>query len=129
MQIWALVEYLITPKGDFTHTRSLRVGTGTVFTKLKNCFQGTSICNFLSNFFLLRAPELLYGARNYSEAVDLWSVGCIFGELLNFSPIFPGENDIDQLGMVIRILGTPSEQVWPGVHGKKEQTNSPSFER
>ena len=63
-----------------------------------------------------RAPELLYGSRNYTEAVDLWSVGCIFGELLNNSPIFPGENDIDQLGIVIRILGSPSERVWPGVH-------------
>ena len=63
-----------------------------------------------------RAPELLYGSRNYTEAVDLWSVGCIFGELLNNSPIFPGENDIDQLGIVIRILGSPTEKVWPGVH-------------
>ena len=45
-----------------------------------------------------RAPELLYGARKYTEGVDLWAVGCIFGELLNNSPLFPGENDIDQLG-------------------------------
>ena len=58
----------------------------------------------------------MYGSRNYTEAVDLWSVGCIFGELLNNSPIFPGENDIDQLGIVIRILGSPTEKVWPGVH-------------
>ena len=62
-----------------------------------------------------RAPELLYGSRSYTEAVDLWSVGCIFGELLNNSPIFPGENDIDQLGIVIKILGSPNEKVWPGV--------------
>ena len=65
---------------------------------------------------LFRAPELLYGSRNYTEAVDLWSVGCIFGELLNNSPIFPGENDIDQLGIVIKILGSPNEENWPGVH-------------
>jgi hypothetical protein len=44
-------------------------------------------------------------------------VGCIFGELINNSPIFPGENDIDQLGIVIRVLGTPNEQIWPGVKG------------
>ena len=43
-----------------------------------------------------RAPELLYGARRYTEGVDLWAVGCILGELLNCSPLFPGENDIDQ---------------------------------
>ena len=58
-----------------------------------------------------RAPELLYGSRNYTEGVDLWAVGCIFGELLNNCPLFPGENDIDQLGIVIKNLGTPTEVV------------------
>ena len=62
-----------------------------------------------------RPPELLYGSRNYTEGVDLWAVGCVFGELLNNCPLFPGENDIDQLGIVIRNLGTPSEQSWPGL--------------
>ena len=61
-----------------------------------------------------RAPELLYGSRSYTEGVDLWAVGCIFGELLNNCPLFPGENDIDQLGIVIRNLGTPAEKSWPG---------------
>ncbi len=67
--------------------------------------------------FCSRAPELLYGARRYTEAIDLWSVGCILGELLSFSPVFPGENDIDQLGRVISTLGTPDEGTWPGVQG------------
>lgn len=62
-----------------------------------------------------RAPELLYGARKYDEGVDLWAVGCIFGELLNNSPLFPGENDIEQLCCVLRILGTPDETSWPGM--------------
>ena len=62
-----------------------------------------------------RSPELLYGARVYGEGVDLWGVGCILGELINNSPLFPGENDIDQLCRVTRILGTPNEQVWPGL--------------
>ncbi|XP_040026024.1 cyclin-dependent kinase 20 isoform X2 [Gasterosteus aculeatus] len=60
-----------------------------------------------------RAPELLYGARKYDEGVDLWAVGCIFGELLNLSPLFPGENDIEQLCCVLRVLGTPTEDSWP----------------
>ncbi|KAF6770361.1 hypothetical protein AHF37_10395 [Paragonimus kellicotti] len=59
-----------------------------------------------------RAPELLYGARNYTKSIDLWAIGCIFGELFNNSPIFPGENDIEQLWFVIRILGTPKEDSW-----------------
>ena len=62
-----------------------------------------------------RAPELLYGARNYTEGVDLWAVGCIYGELLNNCPLFPGENDIDQLGIVTKNLGTPTQDSWPGV--------------
>ncbi|XP_022098738.1 cyclin-dependent kinase 20-like [Acanthaster planci] len=62
-----------------------------------------------------RAPELLYGARKYDEGVDLWAVGCIFGELLNNSPLFPGENDIEQLCCVLRVLGTPTEKTWPGM--------------
>ncbi|XP_034502963.1 cyclin-dependent kinase 20 isoform X5 [Ailuropoda melanoleuca] len=62
-----------------------------------------------------RAPELLYGARQYDQGVDLWAVGCILGELLNGSPLFPGENDIEQLCCVLRILGTPSPQVWPEI--------------
>jgi serine/threonine protein kinase len=48
-----------------------------------------------------RAPELLYGARRYTEGVDLWAVGCILGELLNSSPLFPGENDIDQAKIAV----------------------------
>ncbi|XP_071545594.1 cyclin-dependent kinase 20-like isoform X1 [Panulirus ornatus] len=62
-----------------------------------------------------RAPELLYGARQYNEGVDLWAVGCIFGEMINSSPVFPGESDIDQLCVVLQILGTPSEATWPGL--------------
>eukprot|EP00898_Chlorokybus_atmophyticus_P003493 jgi/Chlat1/4144/Chrsp27S04227 len=62
-----------------------------------------------------RAPELLFGSRHYGPAVDLWAVGCIFGELLTWAPLFPGDNDIDQLCRVRRALGSPSEDVWPGV--------------
>lgn len=63
-----------------------------------------------------RSPELLFGSRRYSSEVDVWAVGCIFGELLNGSPLFPGENDIDQLYRVFSIMGTPDETTWPNVH-------------
>eukprot|EP00118_Oscarella_pearsei_P010609 m.66109 g.66109 ORF g.66109 m.66109 type:complete len:339 (+) comp35364_c0_seq12:33-1049(+) len=62
-----------------------------------------------------RAPELLFGARKYDAGVDLWAVGCILGEMLNNSPLFPGEHDIEQLCCVLRVLGTPTEETWPGV--------------
>ncbi|KAJ1528754.1 hypothetical protein ONE63_007141 [Megalurothrips usitatus] len=62
-----------------------------------------------------RAPELLYGAKFYSQAVDLWAVGCILAEIIMKSPLFPGETDIEQLAMVISSLGTPTEESWPGL--------------
>eukprot|EP00041_Stephanoeca_diplocostata_P013624 m.240026 g.240026 ORF g.240026 m.240026 type:complete len:347 (+) comp19406_c0_seq1:354-1394(+) len=62
-----------------------------------------------------RAPELLYGAREYTESIDMWAVGCIMVEMINNSPLFPGENDIDQLSCVFRVLGTPTAATWPGV--------------
>lgn len=47
-----------------------------------------------------RAPELLLGAKEYSTAVDMWSIGCIFGELVNKEPLLPGRTEIDQLQKV-----------------------------
>lgn len=46
-----------------------------------------------------RAPELLLGAKQYSTAIDMWSVGCIFAELLTCTALFPGQGDIKQLGL------------------------------
>ncbi|XWS69907.1 hypothetical protein CRYUN_Cryun03dG0003800 [Craigia yunnanensis] len=60
-----------------------------------------------------RAPELLYGSTDYGLEVDLWSLGCIFSELLTFEPLFPGLSDIDQLGRIISVLGNLTEEVWP----------------
>ncbi|GBP03905.1 Cyclin-dependent kinase 20 [Eumeta japonica] len=60
-----------------------------------------------------RAPELLYGARYYNEKVDMWAVGCIIAEMLTKQPLFPGESDIEQLAIVLRHLGTPTEETWP----------------
>ncbi|KAJ8975210.1 hypothetical protein NQ317_000208 [Molorchus minor] len=62
-----------------------------------------------------RAPELLYGSRTYTPSVDIWSVGCILGELVNRQPLFPGETDIEQLAIVLNTLGTPNEDTWPGL--------------
>jgi serine/threonine protein kinase len=56
-----------------------------------------------------RAPELIFGATNYTTAIDIWSAGCVLGELLNSQPLFPGESSVDQLVEIIRVLGTPSK--------------------
>ena len=48
-------------------------------------------------------------------AVDVWSLGCIFAEMLTKHPLFPGDSEIDQLFRIFRTLGTPDETSWPGV--------------
>ncbi|XP_030521672.1 cell division control protein 2 homolog [Rhodamnia argentea] len=62
-----------------------------------------------------RAPEILLGSRHYSTPVDMWSVGCIFAEMVNRRPLFPGDSEIDELFKIFRIMGTPNEDSWPGV--------------
>jgi len=57
-----------------------------------------------------RAPELIFGATQYTTAIDVWSLGCCFGEMLLGVPLFAGGTSIDQLVEIIRILGTPSKE-------------------
>ncbi|KAH9759795.1 cyclin-dependent kinase B2-2 [Citrus sinensis] len=62
-----------------------------------------------------RAPEVLLGSTHYSTAVDMWSVACIFAELVTKTALFPGDSELQQLLHIFRLLGTPNEKVWPGV--------------
>jgi len=62
-----------------------------------------------------RAPEVLLGDQRYSTPIDIWSAGAIFAEMLSFQPLFPGDSEIDELYKIFQIMGTPSEEVWPGV--------------
>lgn len=62
-----------------------------------------------------RAPELLYGSDLYGPSVDIWSIGCIFAELMLRVPYFAGDNELDQLGKIFSALGTPTEEKWPGM--------------
>eukprot|EP01127_Copromyxa_protea_P013831 TRINITY_DN3756_c0_g2_i2.p2 TRINITY_DN3756_c0_g2~~TRINITY_DN3756_c0_g2_i2.p2 ORF type:complete len:469 (-),score=75.79 TRINITY_DN3756_c0_g2_i2:218-1624(-) len=63
-----------------------------------------------------RSPELLFGAKYYSKAVDMWSIGCIFAEMMIRMPYLPGENEIDQLGTIFAALGTPTLEQWPNMN-------------
>ena len=62
-----------------------------------------------------RAPELLFGSTFYSSGIDIWSVGCIFAEIILRTPLFPGESDVGQLAKIFNVLGTPSNDNWPNV--------------
>eukprot|EP00632_Arachnochrysis_sp_CCMP2950_P003959 CAMPEP_0185704084 /NCGR_PEP_ID=MMETSP1164-20130828/16229_1 /TAXON_ID=1104430 /ORGANISM="Chrysoreinhardia sp, Strain CCMP2950" /LENGTH=377 /DNA_ID=CAMNT_0028371423 /DNA_START=253 /DNA_END=1386 /DNA_ORIENTATION=+ len=62
-----------------------------------------------------RAPDVLMGSRTYSTPVDVWSVGCIFGEMANGHPLFAGTSEADQLRKIFKVLGTPSVRDYPGL--------------
>jgi serine/threonine protein kinase len=57
-----------------------------------------------------RAPELIFGATEYNNPIDVWSVGCVVAELLLGQPLFPGESGVDQLVEIIKVLGTPTRE-------------------
>ncbi|WVQ73841.1 hypothetical protein IAR50_003422 [Cryptococcus sp. DSM 104548] len=61
-----------------------------------------------------RAPELLLGATRYTPAVDLWSVGCVLGELYMKRPLLPGGGDREQLAMIVAKCGPLNQETWPG---------------
>lgn len=61
-----------------------------------------------------RAPELLLGCKNYTSAIDMWSVGCIFAELLQGEPLFRARSEMELIDVIFRTLGTPTTTSWPG---------------
>ncbi|KAL8449702.1 hypothetical protein Emed_002957 [Eimeria media] len=65
-----------------------------------------SVAYICSRFY--RAPELMLGANEYTTAIDIWSMGCVLGELLLGRPLFAGETSVDQLVKIIQVLGTPT---------------------
>jgi len=62
-----------------------------------------------------RPPELLLGGCNYTDSVDIWSMGCILAELLSGQPLFMGDCEIDTLFRIFRLLGTPDRKSWPSI--------------
>ncbi|KAG6778883.1 hypothetical protein POTOM_015232 [Populus tomentosa] len=67
-----------------------------------------NISYICSRFY--RAPELIFGATEYTTSIDIWSAGCVLAELLLGQPLFPGENAVDQLVDIIKVLGTPTRE-------------------
>merc|ERR1719271_52664 len=62
-----------------------------------------------------RPPEILLGSTLYSVPVDLWSIGCVLGEMATGAPLFAGDSEIDTIMKIFQKLGTPSEATWPGI--------------
>eukprot|EP00536_Pseudo-nitzschia_multiseries_P016232 jgi/Psemu1/220638/e_gw1.1051.6.1 len=60
-----------------------------------------------------RAPELLFGETRYTPSVDIWSIGCIFGELIQQEAMMQGQGELDQIDKIFTMLGAPTEENWP----------------
>lgn len=60
-----------------------------------------------------RAPELILQQTLYTEAIDIWSVGCFVAEMFIGKPLFPGKSELDQLPTIFDKLGVPTNQDWP----------------
>ena len=73
-----------------------------------------------------RAPDVLLSSRYYSTSIDLWSIGCIFAELVTKRPLFTGSNVKDQMHRIQRVLGRPTTREWPGIVEYPE-FNDPSY--
>jgi serine/threonine protein kinase len=71
-----------------------------------------------------RAPEILLGQSQYSTPIDVWSIGCIFAEIVTGQALFPADSEIDQLYKIFQMLGTPNEQVWNGVSALPHYKNT-----
>ncbi|KAF9210527.1 negative regulator of the PHO system [Podila verticillata] len=62
-----------------------------------------------------RAPDVLLGSKTYSTSIDIWSAGCIMAEMYLGKPLFAGSNNQDELMKIFKVMGTPTEDTWPGV--------------
>lgn len=62
------------------------------------------------HFRWYRAPEIMLNSKGYTKSIDVWSVGCILGEMLNNRPLFPGKHYLDQLNLILAVVGSPSQE-------------------
>lgn len=63
-----------------------------------------------------RAPEILLGSPNYTKGVDMWSIGCIIGELLDGQPLFPGSSTMNQIEKIMQVTGFPTPEEIESIH-------------
>ncbi|KAL6553284.1 Shaggy-related protein kinase eta [Orobanche gracilis] len=79
------------------------------FGSAKVLVRGEANISYICSRFY-RAPELIFGATEYTTSIDIWSAGCVLAELLLGQPLFPGENAVGQLVEIIKVLGTPTRE-------------------
>uniref|UniRef100_A0A9J8BP16 Cyclin dependent kinase 18 n=1 Tax=Cyprinus carpio carpio TaxID=630221 RepID=A0A9J8BP16_CYPCA len=67
-----------------------------------------------------RPPDVLLGSTEYSTPIDMWGVGCILYEMATGRPMFPGSTVKEELHLIFRLMGTPTEETWPGITANEE---------
>jgi serine/threonine protein kinase len=67
-----------------------------------------------------RPPDVLLGSTVYNDSIDIWGVGCIFFEMVSGRPMFPGSTTENQLTLIFKMLGTPTEKTYPGISKNEE---------
>ena len=84
--------------------------------ELKDDAAGEAVSGEMTEYVVTRwyrAPEIMLGYHSYTMAIDMWSVGCIFGEMLLSQPVFPGNDYIHQLKLIVKMLGkAPKDDLW-----------------
>lgn len=81
--------------------------------------------NVLTRWY--RSPEVCLGTVHYNEKVDIWSLGCVFGEMLLRTPILMGKSDMDQMQTIINLCGSPTLDNWPDWRQKCAPGTADSF--
>eukprot|EP00111_Clytia_hemisphaerica_P021311 TCONS_00062730-protein len=76
-----------------------------------------------------RPPDVLLGSTEYRACIDMWGVGCIFFEMVSGRPMFPGSTAENELTLIFKMLGTPSERNWPGINQNQSfiEGNYPNY--
>eukprot|EP00792_Barthelona_sp_PAP020_P001137 TRINITY_DN1183_c0_g1_i2.p1 TRINITY_DN1183_c0_g1~~TRINITY_DN1183_c0_g1_i2.p1 ORF type:complete len:231 (+),score=55.16 TRINITY_DN1183_c0_g1_i2:337-1029(+) len=70
-----------------------------------------------------KAPELLLGSTVYTYSIDVWACGCIFYEMLTGTPLFPGDNNEEQFGRIVSLLGEIDIEEWPDLQNDAKYPN------
>ncbi|ESQ51663.1 hypothetical protein EUTSA_v10017932mg, partial [Eutrema salsugineum] len=92
------------------YTYQIFRGLAYIHTAPGVCHRDVKPQNLLVDPLTHQAPELIFGATEYTSSIDIWSAGCVLVELLLGQPLFPGENSVDQLVEIIKVLGTPTRE-------------------
>lgn len=96
------------------------------FGSAKKLIKGEPNISYICSRYY-RAPELIFGATDYTTQVDVWSTGCVIAEMILGCPVFPGESASDQLVEIIKILGTPNKNQILAMNNEATEFKFPSI--